>query len=111
MAFDRGPNSLGVLRMQSAAERIYRAGELLGRVPKDFSETVGVKDGVRQDVPVPEAVGGACEGQKISLFTAAQWIFLPAVSRPLYQQHDYQQECNDAKCNETDNMPLIKRQK
>jgi hypothetical protein len=37
MAFDRSPDGLGVLRVQSAAERIYRAGKLLGRVSKDFS--------------------------------------------------------------------------
>ncbi len=62
MAFDRGPDGLGVLRVQSAAERIYRGGKLLVRIPKDFPETIRVEDGVRQQIPVPEAVGRACEG-------------------------------------------------
>ena len=111
MAFDLSPDGLDVLRMQSAAESLYRTGKLLERIPKDFPETIRVKDGIRQHVPVPEAVGRACEGQKISLFTGAQCRLRPAVSRPLYEQPDDKQGCDGAKGTEADDMPLKKCQK
>jgi hypothetical protein len=108
---DRGPDNLGVFRVQSAAERIHRPGKLLGRVPQDFSETIREKDGVREQIPVPEAVGGTCQGQKIALFTGAQGRFRPAVSRPLYEQPDDQQGYDGAKSSEGDDMPWVKHQK
>ena len=78
--------------------------------PKNFSETVRIEYDVRQQVPVPEIVGGACQGQKISIFTGAQCRFRPAVPRPLYEQPDDKQGCDGAKRSEDGDMPWAKRQ-
>ena len=107
MAFDGGPDGIGVVRMQPVAERIYRTRKLRGRIPQDFPETIRVKDDIRLQIPVPEAVGRACQGQKIALVTGAQCRFRLAVARPLYQQPDDQQGHADTEKSKDDDMPWV----
>ena len=66
---------------------------------------------IRQQIPIPEIVVRARQGQKIAFFTGAQCRFRPAVPRPLYEQPDDKQGCDGAKRSEDDDMPWVKRQK
>ena len=106
MAFDCCPGGVGVLRVKSATERLHSTGKLLERNPQDFPETIRVKHGVRQDIPVPEAVGRALERQEIPLLTLAQILLRPAVPHSLDEQTYYKQGHDDTEKSKDDDCRL-----